>query len=66
MTKKAQLVVPNLRGGWSVKSYGTSRAIKTFKTQAEAIVWARARSKKNGLSLSVHRRDGTVRSMHFI
>ena len=61
MTKKAQQVVSNLRGGWSVKSYGSTRATKTFKTQAEAVVWARTKSKKGGLGLYVHGRDGTVR-----
>jgi hypothetical protein len=65
MTKKLQQVVLNLRGGWSVKSYGSTRAIKTFKTQAEAVVWAKARSKRNGLGLSVHGRDGAVRYRHY-
>ena len=66
MTKKLQQVFPNLRGGWSVKFYGSIRAIKVFKTQAEAIVWARARSKRNGFGLSVHGRDGSVRSRHYM
>jgi hypothetical protein len=66
MNKKIQLVVPNLRGGWSVKSYGTTRAIKTFKTQAEAVVWAKARSKRIGLGLSVHGRDGMVRYRQYM
>ena len=65
MSKKDQQVVLNLRGGWSVKSYGSMRAIKTFKTQAEAVVWAKARSKRNGLGLYVYGRDGTVRYAHF-
>jgi len=66
MTKKLQQVFPNLRGGWSVKLYGSTRAIKTFKTQAEAVLWARAKSKKNGSGLSVHGRDGSVRSRHYM
>ena len=66
MTKKSQQVIPNLRGGWSVKFYGSSRAIKAFKTQAEAVVWARARSKKNGFGLVIFCRDGTVRSRHYV
>ena len=61
MTKKLQQVIPNLRSGWSVKSYGSTRAMKTFKTQAEALAWARERCKRNGLALSVHGRDGSVR-----
>ena len=66
MTKKLQQVFPNLRGGWSVKLYGSTRAIKTFKTQAEAVVWARAKSKRNGSGLIVHGRDGMVRYRHFM
>lgn len=66
MNKRAQQVVPNLRGGWSVKSLESLRAIKTFKTQAEAVVWARARSKRNGLGLYVHGRDGSVRYTHYM
>ena len=61
MTKKLQQVIPNLRSGWSVKSYGSRRAIKSFKTQAEAVAWARERCKRFGLGLSVHGRDGDVR-----
>ena len=66
MTKKAQQVVPNLRDGWSVKSIDSLRAIKTLKTQAEAVVWARAKSKRNGLGLIVHGRDGMVRYRHYM
>ena len=66
MTKKLQQVFPNLRDGWSVKFYGSTRAIKAFKTQAEAIVWARARSKRNGFGLVIYCRDGTVRSTHYM
>jgi len=66
MNKKAQQVVPNLKGGWSVKSLGASRAIKAFKTQAEAVVWARAKSKRNGIGLIVHGRDGMVRYRHYM
>ena len=61
MSKKSQHVVPNLRGGWSVKSYGSERAAKTFDTQSDAVSWARSKSRKEGLDLIVHGRDGTVR-----
>jgi len=62
MVKKSQHVVPNLKGGWSVKSEGALRAVKSFDTQADAVSWARSKSKKAGSSLVVHGRDGTIRS----
>lgn len=62
MNKKSQQVVPNLNGGWSVKAYGAARAIKSFDTQVDAVSWARSKSKKEGLVLIIHGRDGTVRS----
>jgi hypothetical protein len=64
MSKKSQQVVPNPNGGWSVKSQGSSRAIKSFDTQKEAVSWARSKSKNAGLALLVHGRDGTVRSSY--
>lgn len=62
MSKKSKHVVPNPKGGWSVKSQGASRAIKSFETQSDAVSWARSKSKKEGLDLIVHGRDGTIRS----
>lgn len=62
MIKKSQHVVPNPKGGWSVKSQGSSRAVKSFDTQTDAVHWARSKSKKAGLDLMVHGRDGTIRS----
>ena len=62
MSKKSQHVVPNLKGGWSVKSQGSDRAVKTFDTQSDAVSWARSKSRKEGLDLIVHGRDGTIRS----
>jgi hypothetical protein len=62
MNKKSQHVVPNPKGGWSVKSQGSSRAIKSFDTQSDAVQWARSKSKKDRLDLMVHGRDGTIRS----
>jgi hypothetical protein len=61
MAKKSQHVVPNLKGGWSVKSAGALRAAKSFDTQADAVSWARSKTKKAGSSLVVHGRDGTIR-----
>ena len=65
MSKKAQHVVPNPKGGWSVKSEAVSRASKRFDTQADAVEWARSKSRQEGLPLIVHGRDGTIRSADF-
>lgn len=64
MIKKVQHVVPNPKGGWSVKSQGVSRASKTFETQADAVAWAKSKSKRAGGDLVVHGHDGTIRSSH--
>ena len=61
MSKKSQHVVPNPNGGWAVKSEGSSRAVKSFETQNHAVSWARSKSKREGLDLIVHGRDGTIR-----
>ncbi len=60
MSKKTQHVVrsPN---GWSVKKGGAKRASKTFKTQKEAISYAKEISKRQGAELYIHRRDGMIR-----
>lgn len=47
--------------GWSVKKGGAKRASKSFKTQQEAISYARELSKKQGAELYIHRKDGMVR-----
>jgi len=59
---KTQHVVPNPKGGWSVKKGGASKATKTFDTQKKAISYAREVSKNQGSELYVHKRDGTIRS----
>lgn len=62
MSKNTQHVVPNPTGGWSVKKGGALKATKTFKTQKEAISYARELSRSQRSELYVHKRDGTIRS----
>lgn len=64
MRKNRQMVFHNPRGGWSVKTYGASRAAKVFDTQREAILWAKAKCKEQGSELYVHERGGPVRFTH--
>jgi len=59
--KRDQHVVPNPRGGWSVRHTGAARATRVFDTQEEAVKYARDLAQKESVELYVHRRDGTVR-----
>jgi Uncharacterized protein conserved in bacteria (DUF2188) len=61
MAKKTHHVVPNPSGGWSVKKGGASRASKVFKTQVDAVDYAKDQAKKAHSELYVHRKDGTIR-----
>jgi hypothetical protein len=61
MSAKAQHVVPNLQGGWSVRQTGSARASRVFSDQAAAVHYAREKAKKERTDLYVHGRDGTVR-----
>lgn len=54
-------VIPNSKGGWSVRQTGASRAGKIFTTQADAIDYARVKARKEKTDLYVHGRDGSVR-----
>lgn len=59
--RRTQHVVPNLKGGWSVRKGGAERASKRFETQKEAIQYARKVSKNQKAELYIHRRDGLIR-----
>ena len=58
---KTRHVLPNPKGGWSVRQSGASRASRVFGTQADAMKFGRAIAKQEGAELYVHRRDGTIR-----
>jgi uncharacterized protein YdaT len=60
MSKKSQHVVPNQKGGWSVRKSGSSRATRVFDTQKEAIEYAKDLAKKEQSEIYIHRRDGTI------
>jgi hypothetical protein len=58
---KDQHVVPNPRGGWSVRHTGATRATRVFDTQEDAVQYARDVAKRESAELYVHRRDGTIK-----
>jgi len=62
MSKPSKHVVPSPSSGWAVKNSGSSRASKTFDTQAEAIKYGRDTAKKQGTELYIHGKDGTIKN----
>jgi hypothetical protein len=60
VNKKSHHVVPDPRGGWSVKRGGAVRASRHFQTKQEATTWGRQVSGQEGSELVIHKRDGTV------
>lgn len=55
-------VFKNVHGEWSVKRSGTERAIKVFRTQEEAIEFAKEKSKEGRYVLVIHSKDGRISS----
>jgi len=61
MSRQGQHVVPNTKGGWSVRKTGAARATKSFDTKSEAIDYARNLARKQAGEFYVHSKDGTIR-----
>jgi Uncharacterized protein conserved in bacteria (DUF2188) len=61
VAKAARHVVPNPKGGWSVRQSGSLRATKVFGSQADAVKFAKHAAKKEASEVFVHRSDGTIR-----
>ncbi|WP_037030027.1 DUF2188 domain-containing protein [Psychrilyobacter atlanticus] len=55
-----QHVMPNLKGGWSVKKDGSLRATKTFKEVKEAILYAEKIAINQKGDIIVHKKNGAV------
>jgi hypothetical protein len=62
MAKTARHVIPNLKGGWSVRKTGASRATRVFDTQADAVKFGQKVARQERTELYVHRNDGTIRT----
>lgn len=61
MSKASKHVVPNGAGGWAVRNFGALRSSRTFRTQQQAIIFARDAARKNGTELYVHGRDWMIK-----
>lgn len=62
MRKVSRHVVPNPKGGWSVRHSGADRAGRVFDTQEAAVKYGRRVAKDERTELYVHRKDGTIRT----
>lgn len=59
--KKSQHVVPH-NNTWAVRKSGSSKVMKTFKTQTSAIKFAKSIAKTQRTELLIHNRQGKIRS----
>lgn len=61
MPAKRQQVVPNLKGGWTVRNVGATRATRVFHSQADAVAYAKGKARSEGAILYIHGKDGLVK-----
>ncbi len=54
-------VTPSAKGGWEVCREGASRASARFDTKQEAVARGKEISRKSGIELKIHARDGRIR-----
>lgn len=52
---------PSLAGKWRVVRENSQKALKYFRTQAEAITYANEIAANQGVGVVVHRKDGKIR-----
>lgn len=52
-------------GGWQVKRAGAERALKKFKTQAEAIAFAKEKSENQDNNVVIHKKSGQIRKQDY-
>jgi hypothetical protein len=57
---KTHHVVPDPKGGWTVRRGGSEKASKHFEDKKDAISWGKQVSQKNRTEFVIHRRDGTI------
>lgn len=58
--KMSYHITKHPQGGWQIKKGKAERALKRFKTQKEAIDYAKD-LEKNGASFIIHKADGSTR-----
>lgn len=60
-SSKAYHISQHPSGNWQVKASGSNKALKLFKTQAEAIAYAKVVAKNQDSSIRVHSMEGKIR-----
>ncbi len=59
-TGKTYHVIARVGGGWNVKRQGAERATKSFKTQGQAVLFARKISSNQDAELVIHDENGRL------
>lgn len=59
--KASNHITKHPQGGWQIKKSGASRALKKFKTQKEAIEFAKGLEETTGTAYIIHKADGKTR-----
>ena len=52
-------------GKWQVKSAKSTRALKLFDTQAEAIAFAKEKAENQDGNITIHKKDGKIRKQRY-
>lgn len=52
-------------GQWAIKAEGATRALKLFRTQAEAVAYSKQLAKNQGARVIVHKEDGSISKLSF-
>ncbi len=59
--KATNHITKHPQGGWQIKKSGAQRAQKRFKTQKEAIEYAKHLEETTDIAYVIHKADGTTR-----
>lgn len=59
--KQINHITKHPQGGWQIKKSGSQRALKRFKTQKEAIEYAKHLEDTTETAYVIHKADGTTR-----
>ncbi len=58
---RSQHVVPNQKGGWSVRKSGSSNVSRIFDDKNSAVGYAIKLAKDQRTELYIHKKDGTIK-----
>lgn len=59
--KVSNHITKHPQGGWQIKKSGSNRALKRFRTQKEAIEFAKGLEETTGTAYVIHKADGKTR-----